>query len=508
MALFHFCVKQISRGRGNRPPQSAIACAAYRAGERLYSDYYGDVSDYSHRRGVVYTEIMLPPQAPREYADRQTLWNAVEKAEKNSTAQLAYSFDIALQNELSREENIALARAFVRKNFVNAGMVADLCIHEKGTDENDIQNPHFHVMTTMRPINPDGTWGFKQHREYALDEKGQRIFDTQKQQYVFKAVPTTDWGRPETLERWRQDWAAICNDKFAEKGLFCRIENRSFERQGIDLIPTVHEGPAVRQMEAKGIVTEKGELNRWIKATNTLIQNLRRKIKTLIKWLHKEQSIPQKPPTPTLVDILSQYYSARNAIANSYSQYGSQKAKVGNLKKFAGSIQFLQSRHLNTLEQLESYLTSLSARVDTLKKSTQAKSDRMKELRELLRHAGNYERLRPVCDKMNTIHFKGAREKYRQANDSDLRLFYVARRHIQEAAGQDGKYSKKAWKEEYTRLQMEYAEESSQLKPCWDDLMQLLQVKRDVDTVMRDRQREEQSQSLKRNEQENYRDDR
>lgn len=508
MALFHFCVKQISRGRGNRPPQNAIACAAYRAGERLYSDYYGDVSDYSHRRGVVYTEIMLPPQAPSEYADRQTLWNAVEKAEKNSTAQLAYSFDIALQNELSREENIALARAFVQKYFVNAGMVADLCIHEKGTDGNDIQNPHFHVMTTMRPINPDGTWGFKQHREYALDEKGQRIFDTQKHRYVFKAVPTTDWGRPKTLERWRQDWAAMCNAKFAEKGLPCRIENRSFERQGIDLIPTVHEGPAVRQMEAKGIVTEKGELNRWIKTTNTLIQNLQRKIKALVKWLHKEQPVSHKPPEPTLVDILSQYFSDRNVIANGYSQYGSQKAKVGNLKKYAGSIQFLQSKHLNTLKELESYLASLSARVDSLKESTQSKSGRMKELRELLRHAGNYERLRPFYDKMNTIHFKGTREKFRQAHDGDLRLFYVARRHIQEATDPNGRYSVKAWREEYTRLQKEYAEESAQLKPCWDDLVQLLLVKHDVDTVMRNRQREEQSQELKRHEHEKYRDDR
>lgn len=508
MALFHFCVKQISRGRSNRPPQSAIACAAYRAGERLYSDYYGDVSDYSHRRGVVYTGIMLPPQAPREYADRQTLWNAVEKTEKNSTAQLAYSFDIALQNELSKEENIALARAFVQKNFVNAGMVADLCIHEKGIDENDIKNPHFHVMTTIRPINPDGTWGFKQHREYALDEKGQRIFDTQKQQYVFKAVPTTDWGKPETLERWRQDWAAMCNAKFAEKGLSCRIENRSFERQGIDLIPTVHEGPAVRQMEAKGIVTEKGELNRWIKATNLLIQNLRRKIPALVKWLRKAQSVPQKPPALTLVDILSQYFSDRNTVANSYSRYGSQKAKVGNLKKYAGSIQFLQSKHLNTLKELENYLASLSAQVDSLKKSVQTKSDRMKELRELLRYVGNYERLRPIYDKMNTIYFKGAREKYRQAHDSDLHLFYVARRHIQETTDSDERYSVKAWKEEYTQLQKEYAEESSQLKPCWDDLMQLLQVRRDVDTVMRGRQREELSQSLKRNEQKNYRDDR
>ena len=115
MALFHLSVTQTKRSAG----QSAIASAAYRAGERLYSEYYGEYSDYTRKGGVICSDILLPSHAPPEYADRQTLWNAVEKAERGKNAQLAYSFDIALQNEFSLEENIALARQFLLENFVS-----------------------------------------------------------------------------------------------------------------------------------------------------------------------------------------------------------------------------------------------------------------------------------------------------------------------------------------------------------------------------------------------------
>lgn len=121
MALFHFHVDQIGRSAG----RSAVACAAYRSGEKLYSEYYGETSDYTRKGGVMYPEIMLPPHAPRAYADRQTLWNAVEKAERRHDAQLAYSFDIALQNELTFEENLEVARAFLLQYFVGDGMTVD-----------------------------------------------------------------------------------------------------------------------------------------------------------------------------------------------------------------------------------------------------------------------------------------------------------------------------------------------------------------------------------------------
>ena len=220
MALFHLSVTQTKRSAG----QSAIASAAYRAGERLYSEYYGEYSDYTRKGGVICSDILLPSHAPPEYADRQTLWNAVEKAERGKKAQLAYSFDIALQNEFSLEENIALARQFLLENFVSRGMVVDFAVHQPDREDGGIPNPHFHVLCPIRPIEQNGKWGLKQRRVYELDEDGNRIRDANGK-YVFNAVPTTDWGSPETLEYWRQTWAEMCNAKFAEKGLDVRILN-------------------------------------------------------------------------------------------------------------------------------------------------------------------------------------------------------------------------------------------------------------------------------------------
>ena len=168
---------------------------------------------------MIASEIMLPPHAPEIYLDRATLWNAVESCEKHPKAQLAYSFDIAMQNELTLEENMELARKFVQEQFVAKGMIADLAFHSPEKEDGGIPNPHFHVMTTMRPLNPDGTWGQKQRREYLLDEDGNRIRD-KNGDYVFNAVHTTDWHEPETLERWREAWSVLCNGKFEEEPFF------------------------------------------------------------------------------------------------------------------------------------------------------------------------------------------------------------------------------------------------------------------------------------------------
>ena len=170
MALFHFTVTQTKRSKG----QSAIASAAYRSGEKLYSEYYGEYSDYTRKRGVICSDILLPPHAPKEYADRQTLWNAVEKAERGKNAQLAYSFEISLQNEFSLEENIALAREFLFREFVSRGMTVDVSFHEKECEDGGTPNPHFHFLCPIRPMEQDGTWGIKQRREYVLDEEGNR----------------------------------------------------------------------------------------------------------------------------------------------------------------------------------------------------------------------------------------------------------------------------------------------------------------------------------------------
>ena len=152
---------------------------------------------------MICSEILLPSHAPERLKDRETLWNEVERIEQHPKAQLAYSFDIALQNEFSTEENRQLVRQFLLDEFVSRGMIVDYAIHEKDAGEAGIQNPHFHVLCPIRPLNPDGSWGNKQRREYILDEHGNRI-PNGKGDYEFKAVPTTDWGSPERLEAWRQ----------------------------------------------------------------------------------------------------------------------------------------------------------------------------------------------------------------------------------------------------------------------------------------------------------------
>ena len=370
MALFHFTVTQTKRSKG----QSAIASAAYRSGEKLYSEYYDEYSDYTRKRGVICSDILLPPHAPKEYADRQTLWNAVEKAERGKNAQLAYSFEISLQNEFSLEENIALAREFLFREFVSRGMTVDVSFHEKECEDGGTPNPHFHFLCPIRPMEQDGTWGIKQRREYVLDEEGNRIRDANGK-YVFNAVPTTDWGSPETLEHWREAWAEMCNAKFAEKGLDVRIDHRSYERQGVDLLPTIHEGATVRAMEKKGIRTEKGEFNRWIKATNAVIKDIRKKISLLFDWITEIKAELAKPQTPDLVSLLNDYYTQRKAGA--YSQ----KGKISNLKEMNETYNYLRANGLYTLEDLESRLQSHRTTVDGLKTTMDSQNARMKAIR-------------------------------------------------------------------------------------------------------------------------------
>ena len=381
MALFHFTVTQTKRSKG----QSAIASAAYRSGEKLYSEYYGEYSDYTRKRGVICSDILLPPHAPKEYADRQTLWNAVEKAERGKNAQLAYSFEISLQNEFSLEENIALAREFLFREFVSRGMTVDVSFHEKECEDGGTPNPHFHFLCPIRPMEQDGTWGIKQRREYVLDEEGNRIRDANGK-YVFNAVPTTDWGSPETLEHWREAWAEMCNAKFAEKGLDVRIDHRSYERQGVDLLPTIHEGATVRAMEKKGIRTEKGEFNRWIKATNAVIKDIRKKISLLFDWITEIKAELAKPQTPDLVSLLNDYYTQRKAGA--YSQ----KGKISNLKEMNETYNYLRANGIYTLEDLESRLQSHRTTVDGLKTTMDSQNARMKAIRSLndVQHICNF----------------------------------------------------------------------------------------------------------------------
>ena len=452
MAIYHFHVGHISRGSG----ASAVAAAAYRAGEELTSEYYGEKYDYTRKGGIVFSEILLPSHAPPEYADRETLWNAVEKAERRKDAQLAYSFDIALQNEFTIEENKAIVKEYLQEHFISRGMIADYAIHQPEKD--GIQNPHFHVMCPIRPLNENGSWGTKQKREYLYDENGRPVLDDAGH-HKYNAVHTTDWSDRETLEEWRRAWAELCNREFEKKGLACRIDHRSYKDQGVDQTPTVHEGIAVREMEKRGIRTDKGERNRVIRSLNAKIKRLTSEINELCTALseqHKEK---------TVADLLNEYYDRRNAGA--YSQ----KAKVNNLKEYARTFALLQSKGITTLSDLETYVSVTRVKMTKHNQSAREKEDRIKAIDELIRITEDYRKLKPIIDAIPPKGGFGRKhEKYMREHDSEIRQFHAVRRKLDAARAKGEVMKLNEWQREKIELQKECAAENSEASALYQEL--------------------------------------
>lgn len=263
MAIYHCHCKVISRGQG----RSAVGAAAYRSGEKLTNDYDGLTHDYTHKGGVVHSEVILCENAPQEYQNRSILWNEVERVEKGSKARLAREYEIALPVELNRDEQIQLVRDFVKENFVSKGMCADIAIHDK-----EDGNPHAHIMLTTRPIEQDGRWGAKQKKEYILGKDGQKQYDPKKKTYKCRTVKVNDWDTTEFLERSRAEWAASLNRALEKKNLPQRVDHRSFSTQGKEQIPTEHIGVSAKAMEQRGRKSDRGERNREIKRANEQIK--------------------------------------------------------------------------------------------------------------------------------------------------------------------------------------------------------------------------------------------
>lgn len=464
LSLYHFHVTQIKRSAG----QSAIASAAYRSGEKLYSQYYGETSDYTRKSGVVCAGILLPSHAPPEYADREALWNSVEQSEKHPKAQLAYSFDIALQREFTMDENIALVKQFLTDHFISRGMIADYAVHAPEKD-GGIINPHFHVMCPIRPLNPDGSWGAKQKRKYVLDEHGNRIHDGNGN-YAFNAVSTTDWGTPETLEEWRQAWAELCNAKFAEKELAEHIDHRSYERQGIEKLPTIHEGPAVRQMEAKGMQTDKGSLNRMIRKLNQMRKNIIAVLKEIADLIREIKEELSAPPEPMLMEIVMRYFDEKS------TSVWSMHRKLGYLKNMTDSFNFLREYDLNTLADLEARRAAHQEKLNAKTAVCRNLESRMKEVENLLRQAKNYADTKPIYDKWYSMKFKGKKDKYKAEHEDEFRKYYAAQRKLKEHFTDKGKLPIRKWEKELAAVNEECTRESHEMEKLEKDAKNFRQI--------------------------------
>jgi hypothetical protein len=232
MAIFHMSFSNISAGKG----RSAIAGASYRSGEKLFDQKEG--RSYFYARSVMPESFILTPKnAPEWASDREKLWNEVERKDRRANSRYAKEFNVALPVELSEDEQKELLTKYVQENFVDEGMVADVAIHRDHPD-----NPHAHVMLTNRPFNPDGTWGLKSKRKNILDENGNKTYTGNSRFPRSRKVWLVDWDKKEKINQWRHNWAVSVNQVLEQKNIPDRISEKSFEDQGINEVPTQHEG--------------------------------------------------------------------------------------------------------------------------------------------------------------------------------------------------------------------------------------------------------------------------
>ena len=470
----HFDVKIIQRSKR----QSAVASAAYQSGERLFSEYDQKQKYYSHKSEIVHTEIMLPPHAPPEYADRNTLWNAAEAIEKQWNSQLARRFVLAIPRELPRSQYADLIRDYCREFFVSKGMIADFAIHDKGDG-----NPHAHILLTMRPIEQDGAWGAKQKKEYVLDKDGNKIYDPKKRQYKCKSVPATDWNEQTKAEEWRAAWAEICNS-YLEKGNHTeRIDHRSYERQGIDLIPTVHLGVAAFQMEKRGIRTERGNINREIEVTNQKLRQLKARIFKLQSWL-KEEAANTEPPT--LAEVIQGILSRREQSGKP----GCYTA-VNNLKAAAKMLNFLQENQIMDMDGLTEKMAGMFGEQREISEKLKPIDRRLKTLEGHISNAEKYLKYREVYGKYRRQPPK-KQEAFYEAYRMELTHYEAAGRYLDGVMNGRTGIPLKAWKAEHEKLTAERKELSRRYLALKDEVKEAEHIRKGVYAILREENCKEQ----------------
>ena len=379
MAIYHLEAKVVSRGAG----RSAVAASAYLSCSRLYNDYDGIQHDYTKKQGLVWQEVFLPAMAPPEWKDREQLWNAVEEVETSKDSRLAREFVVALPIELNRENQIELLQEFIREQFVSDGMCADAAIHDT-----DGHNPHAHILLTGRPLDERGKWQYKTEKEYLCMKNGEERGFTAaefrtaqsggwEKQYPYKVGkkkvymtpsaadaqglvradkhpkstrygrqnPISErWNSEEQLVEWRKEWADVTNRYLERAGREERIDHRSNAARGLDEIPTIHEGVAAQALERKGIISDRCEINRQIKADSALLRELKAEVKKLAALVSRTVPAIAEGLEKLRSRVLIFCYQLRHIGVGKYNLGNRVKAVKPELERYAGLVQQIKEK--------------------------------------------------------------------------------------------------------------------------------------------------------------------
>ena len=301
-----------------------------------------------------------------------------------------------------------------------------------------------------------------------LDKDGNKIYDPKKRQYKCKSIPATDWNEQTKAEEWRAAWAGLCNQVLEQNGHAERIDHRSYERQGIDQIPTVHLGVAASAMEKRGIRTERGDLNREIEVTNQKLRQLKARISKLQDWLKEEQ---ENTEPPTLADYIQGILSRKaQAGKPGYSQ------SLYNLKDAAKMLNFLQANSIMDMAGLDEKFKSMIGE----------QLDIQGKLKPVERRLGTLKKHLEQAD----IYFKCKGKK--PLTEAEQLLFTTAKDYLKGVMNGKTTIPTKAWKEEYTKLTAERKTLNQRYLALKEEVKEAEKIRKSVYSILRQEQREQQ----------------
>lgn len=458
----------VKRSKG----QSAVEKASYISRSILVSEYDGQTYRPKYHEDLVHSEISLPQNAPKEYADRATLWNAVELSEKGQKSQLARMLKASLPNEWSYELAEEVVRDYVQRNFVDKGMCVDWAIHDSENDKGQ-RNLHIHVLLTMRPLTENGEWGAKTKKIYVLDENGERIplIDKKtgqqkvdkrnRKQWKCQTVESTDWNSRENAMMWRRDLADTINATNEQLGIAVHWEHRSFKEQGIDKEPTIHIGAVANALERKGIQTERGNINREIIRGNVLLEQA----KEMLELAKQEvRSIQYSGLKEVAVNVKNEVMEMIAKVAKRKGRLdlpivsGKYLRKISDrtaLQSADNAEKFIVSRKIDSFENLAKFTADREQKYRQLETVHLSKGQKLSRLKELSKIYALYTSIQATYKESQSL--KGlAKMKYDKEHKESLAKYPELKERMQNLLQQGEKITPKQWKAEMQSLQAEY----------------------------------------------------
>ena len=489
----HTHVDIVARSKGH----SVIAKAAYNARDKLQDEYYGKTHDYSKKTDLVFSKIFLPEHIPKEFSNREYLWNEVEKIEKSKNSQLARNLLFELPRELNDEDRIKLISEFIEENFTSKGMIADCNIHNPMASDNEEQ-PHAHILLTLREMDEKGKWKPKSRKEYILDENGEKV-KLKSGNYKSRKVNLNDWNEPDKAKEWRENFSKKANEYLARNNIQKRIDPRTFEEQGREELPQIHLGTSSYQMEKKGIQTERGNQNRKIIALNLEFKKLKEELSKLTSWIgsllgslqvkydeykqEKKEEYENKAELFNLYEYISIYYDIQGEKARKLNPYASNKKIGADLRRFSKARIYLSDNGLKTIADLQEKISTLQAKNKKISQDIKAKTARIESLNKCFTYVDIIKDNKQVFEEWNSKSL--FKDSFYNSHKDEIDKYKRARAILEKITGLSA-IKIKDWKKEIQSLESEILKLNIQSQKVKEEYESINHIKYAVKTVNED----------------------